>query len=58
LNAFCACAGYHLCYGSDLEIKDSSNTTFSSFNDFGSEFELPAGIEFDTYNSKTFIAGN
>jgi hypothetical protein len=58
LNAFYACAGYHLCYGSDIEIIDSSHTTFSSFSDFGSEFELPAGIEFDTYNSKTFIAGN
>jgi BTB/POZ domain-containing protein KCTD9 len=58
LNAFYASSGYHLWHGSDIVIIDSSNTSFSSFSDFGRDYELPAGIEFDTDNSKTFIAGN
>jgi hypothetical protein len=57
-GAFFGSFVYHLRYGNDIGIKDSSNTKVGSWCNFGRNYQLPAGITYATETANFFLAGN
>ena len=49
---------YYIRYGEDIVIKDESNKFVGSYCNFGSFYQLPDGMTYDTDDSRSFLAGN
>ena len=44
--------------GNDLCIYGNSNTKKDSFCNIGDTYETPPGLTFETYNAKSYMAGD